>query len=210
VLLLIPSLALAVLVYDWQDANDPDSSIAGTMIFADGVNFGDSIDPLSNQLLSFTFSNEILSDWSMPDFAYGNFLVPQEYGVNLDPLGFAIPGSTKKKAAAKKGGVFSFERDNAFLDFSVSGAVKKKAAKKTADGNTVLDPYPLWSWVSYIAVECPPGTACKKSAKLPTGEGYWVLKSGPVSVPEPATFLLTLTGLVSVLTLIRRRRKLFR
>ncbi len=103
-LFLVPSLALAMLVYEWEDADDSDFSATGTMVFADGVSFGGSIDPLSDDLLEFSFSNLILSDWSMSDFAYGNYLIPQAEGVDLDPSGLAIPpGTGKKKAAVKKG-----------------------------------------------------------------------------------------------------------
>ena len=205
-LLLVPSLTLAMLIYDWQDANDPDSTITGTMIFADGVNFGDSIDPLSDQLVSFNFSNHILSDWNMSDFVFGHFLRPEEFGVDLDLSGFAIPGNAKKKAATKTG-IFSFERDNAFLDFSLNNTAKKKATKKTT-ADIPPDPFPLWSWDSSIEVECTTVKACKKVAKrIPMEDGYWVLRNGPVSVPEPATFLLTLTGLVAIVSLFRRRLK---
>ena len=207
-LFLIPSLALAVLIYEWQDAYDPESTDTGTIIFADDVAFGDIIDPLSDNLLEFSFSNITLSNWSMSDFASGNFLRPEASGVDLDPTGFSIPGSSggAKKKAASKSRIFSFERDDAYLDFTVGGAVKKKAATKGSD--PALDPFPLWSWSSSVPpVECPAGTACKKSATEPSGEGYWVLKSGTVPVPEPATFLLTLTGLGVIISLYRRGRR---
>lgn len=205
-LFLIPSLALAVLIYEWQDALDPESTVTGTIIFTDGVTFGDIIDPLSDDLLEFSFSNEILSDWNLSDFSFGHFLRPEESGVDLDPSGFAIPGSPggAKKKSASKTRVFGFERGDAVLNFTVGGAVKKKAVTKGSE--PALDPFPLWSWSSEIV--CPTGTACKKSATgPPSGEGYWVLKSGTVAVPEPATFLLTLTGLGVIVSLYRRGRR---
>ena len=206
-LCLVPSLAIAMLIYDWQAADDPNSSITGTMLFADGVNFGDSVDPLSSQLVQFSFSNPILSDWNLSDFAYGNFLVPDAAGVDLDPTGFAIPDSTgAKKKAASKTRSFGFQRGDAFLDFTVAGAAKKKAATKNGDP-TIIEPFPLWSWSSTIIVDCPPNTACKKAAKTPSGDGYWVLRDGPVPVPEPATFLLTLLGLGIIVALYRRGRR---
>lgn len=209
--LLVPSIALAMIIYDWQDANDPNSSIIGTMVFADGVDFGDVVDPLSSQLAQFSFSNQIHPDWSLSDFAFGNFLVPDAAGVDLDPSGFAIP-DTGKKAAAKKttGGTFSFQRDDALLDFSIAGFGKKVAKKKAAGdaGDAPIDPFPLWSWTSTIQFDCPPDTACKKTASPNGGDGFWVLRSGPVSVPEPTTFLLTLSGLVMIVSLFRRARRL--
>lgn len=204
-LFLIPSLALAVLIYEWQDANDPESTDTGTIIFSDDVAFGDIIDPLSDKLLEFSFSNITLSDWGMSDFAFGHFLRPEASGVDLDPSGFAIPGNAKKKVATKDR-IFSFERIDAYLNFTVEGAVKKKAVTKGSE--PALDPFPLWSWSSSVPpVECPPGSACKKSAREPSGEGYWVLKSGAVAIPEPATFLLTLTGLGVIVSLYRRGRR---
>lgn len=209
-LFLVPSLALAMLIYEWEDADDSAFSATGTIVFADGVSFGDSINPLSDDLLEFSFSNLILSDWSMSDFAYGNFLVPQAEGVDLDPSGFAIPTGTGKKKAAKKsaGGIFTFEQGDAYLDFTIAAKAKKKAAKKGAEPS--LEPYPLWSWYSDgpIEVECPPGAACKKKAAATdiSGEGYWVLKSGTVPVPEPTTFLLLLAGLGAMLSVVKRVR----
>lgn len=206
-LILIPSLALAVLIYEWEDADDSDFSATGTMIFSDGVSFGDSIDPLSDNLLEFSFNNVILSDWGMSDFAYGNFLMPEATGVELDPSGFAIPIDTgKKKAAVKKsaGGMFTFERGDAYLDFTIASKAKKKAAAKGTEPS--LEPYPLWSWYSDAPIECTPGTACKKTAREISGEGYWVLKSGTVPVPEPTTFLLLLAGLGVMLSVVKRVR----
>ena len=204
-LFLAPSLALAMLIYDWHDADDPDSTVTGTIKFADSVAFGDSVDPLSTGLLEFSFNNIVLPDWSMSDFAYGNFLIPEASGIALDPEGFAIP-TTGKKVAAKKttGGYFSFERGDAYLDFEIVAKAKKKA---TTDGtDTSLEPYPLWSWFSDGPIECTPGTACKKSATDYSGEGYWVLRSGSVAVPEPTTFLLLLAGLGAMVSVVKRIR----
>lgn len=229
VLLALPSAALAMLIYDWVDAEDPDSTVTGSMIFADGVSFGDIVDPLSDKLLEFSFSNPTLPDWSMSDFAYGHFLRPETAGVELDTSEFADasdlaiptdPGDPTKKSAAKKkvatkGGIFYFERDDAYLEFAVAGSAKKKAAKKTAAKKKAADPavdplaelFPLWTWSSSVPpVECPPGTACKKSATEPHGEGYWVLRSGTVPVPEPTTFLLLLAGLGVMLSVVKRIR----
>ena len=209
-LLLVPSLALAVLVYEWEETFYTDSTVTGSIIFADGVSFGDIIDPLSDDLVEFSFSGPILADWSMSDFAYGHFLRPEESGVDFDPSGFPIPtssGKAVKKVAAKKGsGVFSFERDDAYLYFAIGGGAKKKAAKKGAEPDPSLEPYPLWSWYSSGPIDCAPGTACKKSATEPSGEGYWVLKSGTVPVPEPTTFLLLLAGLGIMVSVVKRVR----
>jgi hypothetical protein len=208
--LLLPSLALAVFVYEWEETLYTDSTVTGTMIFADSVSFGDIIDPLSDDLVEFSFSGPILSDWSMSDFAYGHFLRPEESGVELDPSGFAIPtdpdGGKKKAAVKAKGGIFFFERGDAYLDFTVSSTAKKKAAKKGAEPDPSLEPYPLWSWFSSGPIDCAPGTACKKSATEPSGEGYWVLKSGTVPVPEPTTFLLLLAGLGIMVSVVKRVR----
>ena len=206
-LFLVPSLALAMLIYDWENGGDSVFSATGTMMFADGVSFGESIDPLSDGLLEFSFNNVILSDWSMSDFAYGNLLVPEASGVDLDPSGYAIPTDPAgKKAAIKKsaGGIYTFERGDAYLDFTIAGKAKKKAAKKGADPS--LEPYPLWSWFSDGPVDCAPGTACKKSAKGYSGDGYWVLRSGTVPVPEPTTFLLLLAGLGAMVSVVKRVR----
>ena len=146
-------------MYDWHDANDPNSSITGTMIFTDGVNFGDRVDPLAGQLVQFSFSNPILSDWNLSDFAYGNLLMPDIAGVDLDPTGFAIPDTAgPKKKAASKTRTFGVQQGEAFLDFTVSGAVKKEAATGKHDP-VVIEPFPLWSWTSTIVVDCPPNEA---------------------------------------------------
>lgn len=204
-LFLVPSLALAILVYEWEDANDLNSGITGTIMFADGVTFGDSINPLSDNLLEFSFNNSVLSDWSMSDFVYGNFLIPEANGIDLDTVNFAINDTNGKKAAKKSaGGSYTFERGDAYLDFTISGKAKKKAATK--DGDTPLELFPLWSWFSDGPIPCETGKVCKKSATGYSGEGYWVLRSGTVSVPEPTTFLLLLTGLGVMVSVIKRVR----
>lgn len=213
-LFLIPSFALAVLVYDWQEEGNTDFPVTGTMKFSDDVAFGDIVDPLSEKLLEFSFSNVSLSDWRMSDFVYGHFLRPEASGVDLDPSGLAIPGSGKKQGAVKKVAtkdrVFNFERDDAFLYFTVSSGAKKKAAVKRIPGSgssPSSEPYPPWSWTSFAPVDCPVGTTCKKAARVPSGEGYWVLKSGAVAVPEPTMFLLTLAGLGVIISLYKRSRR---
>ncbi|MBN2133081.1 MAG: hypothetical protein JW741_26510 [Sedimentisphaerales bacterium] len=196
----------AVVTYDWTST---DGGGSGTVVFNGTA--GATADP--GDMLSFTFSNAILSDWSLADRS-GSWTIPLSLTPALTPQNSGL--------------VFYFERDTGEYTKTLKFYYNSPPVE---GGPPVYYEFggPGWFWqsISYPGM-APSDTSWEPEYQKPQeyeipeegdppplnpvlvgedGSGQWGLPdgSGPLAVPVPTSLLLALTGVgIGRATLLRR------
>lgn len=146
---------------------DSGQGASGQIEFKDNVSLGDIVG--ASDINSNLFSFIVGTD----TFTFTDSFIPYS-SMEVSSLGLCVPSCTDPGTATKK---TATPKSTSFLSMNVLSSYDT-----------------LWSWQTIVAITPPPGT--KAAASKINGSGRWVSDSS-ISVPEPGSVLLLLTGLVS-------------